>query len=208
MSESELRSLFVRFCDDGPNRYRLGEPFVQGGRMFATDGRVAVSVLMDEPDTKSDTRFPSMAAVMDYVSPATEQWNAVIGNCDKCGGDGSVMDVTCELCKGSGECTVCSGSGTELCCFCSHEHDCEDFDGGGLCEHCNGIGRVESYKTKCESCSDKLVDVGGVMLKTEIARKISLLGNVRYGIVKRSEKFSMIVFDADGGIRGIAAGAT
>ena len=44
----------------------------------------------------------------------------------------------CDVCDGSGECTCCSGTGTD-----PHEYggeECEDCGGSGECQNCDGRG--------------------------------------------------------------------
>jgi len=196
--------LLRRFCDSESSRYALAEPFVQGGRLYACNGYVAVSIPCDAPDTVVEGRLPLMSNVMDYETKTTIEWNPSIVECNECGGQGSIELIVCGECHGDGDCPACNGSGAEMCYHCEHEHDCDECDGGGCCPTCNGDGKTEAYKSKCDACKDLLVDVSGCTVRISTARLIGSLKDVRYAIKSQSRGFKSIVFDAADGVRGVA----
>lgn len=62
------------FCLDNPTRpvrFALAQPFVQDGWCYATDGRIAVRVPSDEPNTaRPNERYPAMAKHFSAFAPA------------------------------------------------------------------------------------------------------------------------------------------
>lgn len=199
-----LTSLFEKFCGPHGARHGIEYPFYQDGRMFATNGRIAISVVLDEPGELAVQRTPKMEQVMDYISSPTIAWDPAIASCFVCEGTGVIESDECDDCGGTGECGACEGTGTETCFSCGHDHDCEDCDGDGGCHSCNGDGAQELRETLCCLCEGKHVDIGDRKLSIEVARKINLLSNVRWAVVKKSELLHLLVFEADNGIRGIA----
>jgi hypothetical protein len=196
---------FQRFCDPGATRYDLSEPFIQSGRLFATNGHIAISTPCDEPETQSK---PTMSHVMDYETATTKQWKHIETKCDTCNSTGYVTtDGVCDECKGSGDCDECGGSGRVDCCECGQEADCDECDGTGDCPGCSGTGSVDPEQIECKQCNDSRINVDGCCLRPSVVNLINLLSSVRYVITSdNSSVFNKIVFDADGDIRGVALG--
>ncbi|MBU1801514.1 MAG: hypothetical protein KKA97_04585 [Actinobacteria bacterium] len=61
------------FCRKGKHRYAIGEPFVQGGYLYATDGVMAVRM---PTRRKRDTRgaLPQIGLVFRYRGGRRKQW--------------------------------------------------------------------------------------------------------------------------------------
>lgn len=96
---------------DEEMRYALKAPFVRGGFVYATDGRICVRAKSDAPDTEG--QFPDTAGL---------GWNR----------DTSVVIALPEQLPEQpvNKCTGCKGNGFVQCDF-GHEHSCEDCDGKG-----------------------------------------------------------------------------
>lgn len=56
------------FCDEEQHwKWSLCEPFVQGGYVYATDGKIAIRIPTRRPDTFHEGRFPKMGETFDKL---------------------------------------------------------------------------------------------------------------------------------------------
>lgn len=71
----EELAILKTFCADDPDSTRwesLLDTFVQGGYRYATDGRVAICIKTDEPDTPlKSRRIPNMASCFRFDTKST-----------------------------------------------------------------------------------------------------------------------------------------
>lgn len=166
-----LPAIFGEAIDPEASRYDLARPWVAGGYIYGTNGRMAVRVpaialpdsvvaLYDLPPAP-EKRRPGVAAMFeDYARDVREgkydddptPLPAVptpYRRCRSCV-DAETPIVKCSTCRGKGtlECSECDGSGVAECDM-GHEHTCDDCYGDGRieCEDCGGEG-----KTTCDEC--------------------------------------------------------
>ncbi|NLB56387.1 MAG: hypothetical protein GX811_11605 [Lentisphaerae bacterium] len=86
--------------------------------------------------------------------------------CSYCVGTG-IIEVTCNRCAGSGECSLCKGSGVTK--FGDSDKPCSVCSGTGKCKECSGVGKVER---DCRTCGkrgrllskDKVITIYSEML--------------------------------------------
>lgn len=123
------------FCDPTANRFAIGKPWVFGGWLYATNGRIAVRVPSSEPDSAPE----ELSFVKGYE---------LFGNFRDCPIDWPTLPhiaVACRECNGTGRklitCATCKGDGQHYC-DCGNEHDCG---------HCGGSGTVPG-KERCIFC--------------------------------------------------------
>ena len=170
----------------------LNMPFVQNGRLAATDGRIAVIVPTNEPDTLPGKRpFPKiheMDAGYDWIShegPLRQPIKTRDDECDRCHGN-KKEKIGCAECQGYGTCNRCD---------CGEEHDCGFCGGRGYrdtdetCNECKGSGwgyTVQVY--------------GGQKFKGKYISKIlECLPNPAVDLVGTAERGVCMRFIFDGG---------
>jgi len=164
----------IKFCD--ADSVRMAAPFVIDGWKYATNGRVCVRVLANEPNTdlsfeQLHVGIPNIFVPADCSTPWPE-----VELCDSCSGRGR---IPCE-------CQKCFGSGTHEC-DCGDEHDCP---------HCEGSGRSTD---DCQ-CRRAIVPFGNVRLSKHYAHLIGTLPQpIGYAVVN-----DIVHFTFAGG-EGIAA---
>ena len=126
----------LQFCDQYAER--MMTPFVIGGKLYATDARIAVEVdATGEPDTPTTgnnrTDPPNVQKVFETTWDGTEvfkPWPAeapIIG------------EIDCPQCENI-VCKDCDGEGI-LECDMGHDHDCET---------CDGYGEIRNRKCVCK----------------------------------------------------------
>lgn len=141
MGPSEQLEWIKRFCGKEKSfNYRIKEPAVYGGYLYATDGRILIRMPCDGPNTPDDQekKFPDMSGFFKEF-PAVEEIIAkddTKADCSECGGDG----------KTSVDCVECRGTGDVFCPTCEGEMNCKACGGNGfmagssVCPACNGEG--------------------------------------------------------------------
>jgi hypothetical protein len=138
-----LPAIFKDCSDAESVRYALDIPMVFDGRVYASDGRIAVRMPWDGPEPpewkemRNDRRVPRIGDVfIDDHEPEPTPIPAIP----------PPETRPCEECKGTGtaKCWECEGTGIDECDSCGHEDECEVCDGKGTfpCE-CKGEGFVE-----------------------------------------------------------------
>ncbi len=170
----------------------LNMPFVQSGRLAATDGRIAVVVPTDEPDTPPGKRaFPKIHELdggYDWVShevPFRHPAETKDDECESCHGN-KKETVGCAECQGYGMCNRCD---------CREEHECGFCCGRGYiytdetCSECKGSGwgyEVQVY--------------GGQRFKGKyIAKILKYLPNPAVDLVGTTERGVCMRFIFNGG---------
>jgi len=124
-------------------RYELSKVFVKNGYKCATDGRVAVRIKCDEPDTEGN--FPDLNECLEkkttFPGPVEIEKPSVEANklCEKChkGKIGYDFEI-CSVCEGSSECQ---------CTECENIHECE---------HCRGEGGHYTKNKTCHYCDGSM----------------------------------------------------
>lgn len=191
------------FCDENGSS-RLGKPFVQSNRMYATDGRVAVCanfVAADTPQPDGPLPFPRVDKVMAWEVKCETVWTYNDLSCSECQGAGFTRSTKCHECDGDGDCEECSGAGDVRCHCCENYSTCDSCCGSGVCVECGGNGETDAREWECEECSRLCIAIGpDKRMGYSVARKINLLPNVRFGFVHDG----MIAFESSNGIRGVA----
>lgn len=124
----------TQFCAAEPGiRYDMTKPFIQAGKLYATDAAICVRMPTqwdDEP--QSEIRLPPVERIPWRFHSWPKVERATVLN---------AMDW-CATCEGAGylafrECSECYGTG-------------EGEDGWNECHLCNGAGKVGT--TKCTTC--------------------------------------------------------
>lgn len=159
MSDATQQIDLTKFCDPGKDgRYALDKPWVAGGWLNATDGKVAVRVpAAGQPDTPAvEKRVPNIASVLPPVDGDWQPWPNV-ERCESCESTGV---VECENCCGVGQCNGCR---------CKGDHECGICDGTGtiLCHKCRDVGGFDFR-------------FGATELARHYAHLIACLPNVEY----------------------------
>lgn len=185
------------YCPDEAEGW-FTQPFVRGGRKYATDGRICICAPTDEPDTDPRSGVPAshygnITGLMKLPDVPLVPWPTgdyipMTQDCNECGGSGFTDRVRCDACKGDGFTT---------CDRCRHEHDCDECDGDGKvggkrCHVCKGKkGPFEQ---------DAYQKVDGRAISTKYTRRILSLDNPR--LAPTGDLISRPVFFAfgEGGI--------
>lgn len=136
----------TKWCDPEATRFPLGLPFVQGGFLCATNGRIAIRVPSSDPDTTPENggRLPRMADIFKSMPKNISRYEAWPE------AKYSHQERDCLTCKGKGRvnqhpCQECDGDGMVECETCGHEDECKVCDGHG---ECGG--------SKCKACNGKM----------------------------------------------------
>lgn len=143
-----IPAIFDDCCDKESTRYNLATPWVAGGYLYATDGRVAcrmpIALLTPEeieahPENLPDGgRRPRVGDLFEphyerqpQPTPIPADLPPEMAPCKWCDGKDS-KHVECDNCDGTGDCD----------CDCGHCHDCGYCDGTGkvVCDGCDGEG--------------------------------------------------------------------
>jgi len=145
------------FCDDYYSwKYDLTEPFVQGGYVYATDGKIAIRIPTRRPDTFHEGRFPNMQQVFDTLltnhSGSKEPWQPWPTK--------PVFAPTEPAAQTGIDCPICRTQG----------HYYADGD-SATCVYCDATGWVERWDN---------VDTGKSIIAGRYWRLISRLPNVWY----------------------------
>ena len=138
-----------------PHRNPIQKPFRHEGRVYATDGRIAI--VADEYDGETIEAKPSVVGIIlshlktvprntvEFRVGKPDDFSLEIGKCPDCNGKGYV--AVCKKCGGEGYWT-CDCCGTEVeCkkCNIDGQMPCEKGDKGAVeCDWCQGRGTVES----------------------------------------------------------------
>lgn len=168
-----------RFCKrDGD--FRMGAPFTQNGKTWATNGWLAIGV----PE-RDDVPANELAPKMEKAHPTAEPpdvWYGVpivdVQTCKHCGG--KIRNCTCPECNGRGYVKFSND-------YTNYTNDCDTCDGEGeieTCHFCQGTG----YD------SEKQTDIGGATFNNRALLLIMDLPGVQIAPTgKRSPAF--IKFD-------------
>ena len=139
MNETIDIDFLMKFCD-----YRF--PWVENGKTYATDSKIAIELFSDfgiEPGSK---RPPDIARIFpaDLESlpeiPFGQEPVGTLGDCQECE-KGFLLD----------DCEDCDGDGAHEC-SCGDTHRCRTCNGEGSspgttkCEECNGTGKVTNLE--------------------------------------------------------------
>ncbi len=130
------------FTAEDDTSFELSRVYVKNGFKCASDGRVAVMVKCDEPDTEG--KFPNLTDCFGgtYTNITPIQIKQPV-----------TLECECQMCINGRvwcnyqECVLCHGTG-RCACGCPTEHDCFDCDGRGgkhteakTCRFCEGINK-------------------------------------------------------------------
>lgn len=143
------KALLMRFCDPRDHRDYIQAPFVEGDRIIASNGFVAVSV---PREAFSDEAYPAripirlgaeLARMIEKVVARAGEWRplpAITDDPIDCNCHHGMVPkvITCETCAGSGYVTNCPQ--------CRDSHDCGCCGGTGdretndlvVCSDCHG----------------------------------------------------------------------
>lgn len=129
------------FCDRAPYRYNIGEPFVLGGYLYATDSRICVRAPTSRPD--SEGWFPNAGLIFEQFQLHAIHWNrhrdqglaadglplwnpwpprAVFVQTE----DDAQTGIVCPICRGEGDYYV-DGDAVS-CVYCDRSGFVERFD--------------------------------------------------------------------------------
>ena len=136
-----LHPIFRECVEPESIRYAFQFPFVQAGKVYATDGRIAARCDATEgriaAEVKAEGRVPSMAGLFPEMTGYLAESISVpttpeLATCRECNGTMVQVEFECGPCKGAGfvECNL------------GHDHDCES---------CNGVGKIPPGQP-CEYC--------------------------------------------------------
>lgn len=103
-------------------RYAIGAPWVENGRLYATDGKIAVrgpaSLVNGElPPIDANFRVPPVDSIIDPAEMFFDEPTPLPEV-----PDAAVARIPCEHCRGIGHCNACE---------CGEEHDCGHCEGEG-----------------------------------------------------------------------------
>ncbi len=136
------------FCHPGGLKYDLKSPFVHGGYLCATDGRILVRV---KTNLLNDTekRLPDIKSILELYDFVAEKPESLTTPCSEL--------ILCPECLSSGRkqktCPTCDGGGMCYCTACDNYNNCDTCDGNGtvrsnvgeICENCQGTCKVKEY---------------------------------------------------------------
>lgn len=120
------------FClapGDFAGRYELSEPAIRNGRLYCTNGRIALRLDEAPPVAKESSDFPQSAFdLLDGITPGDDGIP-----CPEVEGPPEGADKwwyahrkeKCDLCRGAGNCE----------CRCGDEHDCCECEGTGFVKY-------------------------------------------------------------------------
>lgn len=132
MDIGKLKERMQKFCATGDGRYAIHHPWVAGGEIRATDGRIAARCKCDEPDTvpENGVKYPDFSTIgfdaklygepvelPDAPKPTTRR-------CESCRGTGT-WECDCPDCSGFHDCESCDGKGEWI----DHGHPIKIGDG-------------------------------------------------------------------------------
>lgn len=153
-----MSKVLKAFLSTDITRKFITKPVVYEGKKYFTDGRVAVRVPTDEPNTDGD--IPGVSGIFDKGRENTTKdlaWSvwpeasdlkrSIVDQEDKCGACGGLGTEVVE-------CETCGGWGQVECTLCSHETACDD---------CNGVGSIPVGGT-CSTCLGKGKRVGDLLV--------------------------------------------
>ena len=182
----ELMERFQLFCDTESSRYVMQSPFFLSGKLYATDGRVAVRCPCDMPDSQVEGRLPPVeSAFADYE----------FADLRPLGSDQQLKSgrVPCRCASKELECETCGGTGDIECDSCGQDTNCGD---------CHGDGYVRPRCGECDqnrqTVAPKFEEIDGLIFPLKTMGNIRALGNVRY----TTDKESALLFEC-GEIQGI-----
>lgn len=142
----------LAFCDTRDDRAYLQKPIRHAGRLYASNGHIAIRVA-DRADVEaSDAQEPQCRKLTDFIDRTLAQGTtakyvpipkklAHPATCMACGGIGKQINPPCPECDGEGsfehgshsyKCKACKGRGIQL------HHDDRPLD---PCPRCRGTGR-------------------------------------------------------------------
>jgi RNA polymerase subunit RPABC4/transcription elongation factor Spt4 len=84
------REAIYLFCDAYFPRYAIGDPWVKDGTLYATDGRIAIAIDADLPDTNDGRRRPNVEELL--VEP--KEWHPLPDELP----EGTLRDGPCWYC--------------------------------------------------------------------------------------------------------------
>jgi hypothetical protein len=115
MTTGEILNLFLECCDDEISQYSIGQPFINGNKLYATDGIIIVSTDLTEelnglfgPMMVRRGRLPnpvSKIASRDHFEATPVELPEGGGghDCPRCVGTGwGADDKQCWVCRGNG----------------------------------------------------------------------------------------------------------
>ena len=176
------------FCSQDIYRHELQTPWHFHGYTYATDGRVAVRIPTEEPDSPLKLIMPGQEKVKDRPSHSIESlFNSMRYRQQEEVFPPAIPEAPakpCTSCKGNGysrRCEECHGSGEVICPTCGHEHECRD---------CNGMGRVLTSSQSGMPCPDcagtgkhipaRVVKIGCGWVNESLLMRFLLLPAVRF----------------------------
>ena len=174
------------FCAKTARRYDMTKPFVQSGKLFATDGRICIRLPTHLDDTLSDEIKLPPADSLEWWRKYSA-WPKVEG--------------PARLFKGEGYCLACKGSGW------ADAEECEPCEGYG-CNECRGNGEVGTVQ--CSVCHGKpfgmwentvRVTAGDqqALLDRSLFEKVQRIGGVQMRL-KPGDCVTAIQFDGGDGM--------
>jgi hypothetical protein len=168
-------NLFREFAKENGWYSKYHNSSTDSGRCIAPDGSTVDLDLTVNLDNKSYRNYPYLDTLK-YFREGTgilsneKRGNSItledtdggyVGNCEYCGGSGS---VECSDCYGSGrqDCSTCDGDSEVDCSECDGEGTTTDDEGNEInCTDCSGTGKVEcsdcdgSGRQDCENCDGR-----------------------------------------------------
>lgn len=186
MTDPAINKLLLPFCITDPDAARypaLAAPFIVGGYLFATDGRCAVAVPCDGPDTTE--RVPN---VMALFKPIIAYKGATVEApyFEPC-----ICLENLQREDGDYLCDSCWGCGRETCPHCDRDHDCDS---------CGGCGRFNEHNARVFYCRCG-VEVCGIKAWSRYYELIHALPGVRFHAP--SSHVDQLWFYFDGGGVGV-----
>ena len=190
MTESEIN--LTPFLD---KEFFGGTPWNFKGFRYATDGRIAVRVPTDEPDSDDLSKQPANGDVTSAFPPIGDllgQWSDATPIMREC----CCIECEGEREVGGDKCPGCDGDGEVRCPTCWRNHDCDE---------CGGHGKIN--RKRCPRCQGKMVGAfeqavayrfqTGHAIAAKYYESIARLPNARYG--KKSLLDMPLRFTFDGG---------
>jgi hypothetical protein len=135
--------IFAACVSTTSRRYALSAPFLRDGRLYATDGMIAVWMPWDGPwEHTAMGRIPDVSILFQGIREASIPLPSVDNEaCEGCGGSRAVVERKCPNCAGGSRNVVSFCD----CPHCTGAHSCSTCDGAGTlaarrCLECDGTG--------------------------------------------------------------------
>lgn len=210
MATSTL-DLSVFLADEPTRRYDMTVPHVIDRWQYYTNGKICVRVPCGLPDTDKEKRpgFDGIMPMFDFSDTKTVHFEApTTKSCKRCKGLGSVRQLECSDCDGTGIVTTFSDYGIE------YENECR---------HCGETGYLECPDESakiCPSChgtkhsNDESVDIDGYPFDPVLVQLVLNLNPTETNLLEKArdtpysqDRYAILGFKFDGG-EGVLMGRT